>query len=313
MMQGSGSDTTLGKSVIKTLLYYDIFQYPLKADEVFHYLDRNSTTIEDVKAELNRLSFENDIYKFEEFFSIVNDESRVSRRIAGNEKAEQLIPVAKQKALLIASFPFVRGVMASGSLSKGYMDDASDLDFFVVTSRNRVWITRMLLALYKRIFLKNSHQFFCANYFVDEDHLEIEEKNVFTATELSSLLPLYGANVYHDLIRANKQWLCRFFPNFNLRSTSDIPTGSISTGKIICELLINIFGGSLFEKLFMKLALKRWKKLHWKSYSPEDFEIAFKSKNYVSKNHPRNFQKKVIGLLNEKISSFQFEKEKSEI
>lgn len=313
MMKGSGSDTTLGKSVIKTLLYYDIFQYPLKADEVFHYLDRNSTTIEDVRAELNRLSFEHDIYKFEEFFSIVNDESRVSRRIAGNEKAEELIPVAKQKALLIASFPFVRGVMASGSLSKGYMDDTSDLDFFVVTAKNRVWITRTLLALYKRIFFKNSHQFFCTNYFVDEDHLEIEEKNVFTATELASVLPLYGANVYHDLIQANKHWLRRFFPNFNPRATGGIPAGAIGIAKSICESLINIFGGSLFEKLLMKLALKRWKKLYWKSYSPEDFEVAFKSKKYVSKNHPRNFQKKVIELLNEKLSSFQFEKEKSEI
>jgi len=171
----------------------------------------------------------------------VNDESRVSRRIAGNKKAEELIPVAKRKALLIASFPFVRGVMASGSLSKGYMDDASDLDFFVVTSKDRVWITRTLLALYKRIFLKNSHQFFCANYFVAEDHLEIEEKNIFTATELSSVLPLYGANVYHDLIRANKHWLCRFFPNFNPRATNGIPAGTTGIGKSIVEFFINIF------------------------------------------------------------------------
>lgn len=312
-MQGSSSDNALNRSVISTLLYYDIFQYPLKADEVFHYLDRNSVTIEDVKSELNRLNLENDIYKFEDFFSIVNDPSRISRRLAGNALAEKLLPVAKQKALLIASFPFVRGVMASGSLSKGYMEETSDLDFFIITAKNRVWIARMLLVLYKRIFLKNSHQFFCVNYFIDEEHLEIEEKNIFTATELSSLLPLYGEHIYHELIHANKHWLCKFFPNFKPRNTIDIPSAAMGAMKFFFESFITILGGDLFEKLCMNATLKRWKKKHWNNYSLEDFEIAFKSKKYVSKNHPRNFQKKVMELFHQKVSSFQFEKEKSEI
>src|SRR5690606_3777846 len=103
----------------------------------------------------------------------------------GNLMANKFSDIARKKAKLISQFPFVRGVMASGSLSKGYADEKSDIDFFIITIPNRLWIARTLLVLYKRIFLLNSHKFFCVNYFVDEKHLGIEEKNLFTATELA--------------------------------------------------------------------------------------------------------------------------------
>ena len=86
------------------------------------------------------------------------------------------------------------------------MDEHSDLDFFIITKPNRLWIARMLLALYQKIVLLNSHKYFCVNYFVDEHHLAIEEKNLYTATELSTLIPLYGKEYYPQLMMAN-HWI----------------------------------------------------------------------------------------------------------
>ena len=97
------------------------------------------------------------------------------------------------------------------------MDEKSDLDFFIITAPKRLWIARTLLVMYKRFFLFNSHKYFCVNYFVDEDHLEIEEKNLFTATELATVIPLYGQVHYTNLLKANP-WLKRFFPNYTPRS-----------------------------------------------------------------------------------------------
>ena len=40
---------------------------------------------------------------------------------------------------------------------------------------------------------------FCINYFVDSENLEIQEKNIFTATELVTLLPTFGREMYENL------------------------------------------------------------------------------------------------------------------
>ena len=193
--------------------------------------------------------------------------------------------------------------MASGSLSKGYMDQDSDLDFFIVTAPKRLWIARTLLVLYKRIFLANSHKYFCVNYFVDEEHLEIEEKNLFTATELATVIPLYGSQQYEKLQGVNS-WMNEFFPNYLPRSVTGVPALKMSRTKKNFEKLLSIFFGDALEKYLQRKTLSRWKKLYEKNYTASDFKVAFKSKSYASKNHPRNFQRTIIDVYDEKLRSF---------
>lgn len=296
--------TALERNVIKTLLYYDIFHYPLKGSEVFRFLRINSVTEGDVVGCLNSLVENGQLYRFSEFYSIQPSENNVLRRMLGNQEAERWLPVAQQKARFISRFPFVRAVMASGSLSKEYMDENSDLDFFIVTASSRLWISRTLLVLYKRIFLNNSHKHFCVNYFVDEDHLEIEEKNLFTATELATVIPLHGAGYYEQLIKKNRPWLIGFFPNFVSRPFGDVPVNDSPLFKRLCEKILNATGGNALNLFFMKLTLKRWQRMYQDKYEPRDFKVAFKTKKHVSKNHPRHFQKKVMDLYEEKLSLF---------
>lgn len=220
-------------------------------------------------------------------------------------EADRCLHVAQKVSKLIARFPFVRGVLASGSLSKGYMDEKSDIDFFIITAPRRLWIARTLLVMYKRIFLKGSHKHFCVNYFVDEDHLEIEEKNLFTATELATVLPLHGAEQYTRLIETNS-WLKKVFPNFIARSIEQVPSTATNGFKKVAEGLINAFFAINIESFFRNLTMKRWKTLYEKEYSKADFDIAFKSKAYASKNHPQHFQRKIMDIYAEKMKLFDF-------
>ena len=295
--------TSLHKQVLRTLLYYDIFNYSLNCDEIFRFLGSGNVERSTVQACLATLKDRNLIYQFGEFYSMKNNKALIERRVKGNIEAEKFLHVARKKSMLISKFPFVRAVFASGSLSKGYMDEKSDIDFFIVTAPNRLWIARTLLVLYKRIFLFNSHKYFCVNYFVDEEDLEIEEKNLFTATELATVLPLYGAVQYENLQLANP-WLKKFYPNFVLRNTADVPLGIVSSPKKLVESLINMFGGNAFERFCHKRTLARWQKLYMKDYSATDFKIAFKSKAYASKNHPSNFQKTITDLYEDKLKSY---------
>ena len=302
-MQEIKNHTVLDQHIIRTLLYFDIFDYPLKGSEVFRFLGMNSIGEKDVIESLETLNKQHHVFKFGEFYSVRPVAENVSRRLNGNKEAQKFLPIALKQSDLISRFPYVRAVMASGSLSKDYMDENCDLDFFIITTPRRLWICRTLLVLYKRLFLKNSHKLFCVNYFVDSEHLEIEEKNLFTATELATVIPLYGSSYYRQLHEKNYEWLIRFFPNFKPRMV-DKTVSKPETLKNFAEKIIDIFFGNLLDKAFMRLTLKRWKKIYNTGYTEKEFNIAFKTKPYASKNHPRNFQKKVMDAYQQRLEWF---------
>ena len=291
------------EQVLKTLLYFDIFNYPLDAAEIFSFLPVKENSVNATTKCLDRLMEIKYVFRFGDLYSLHADEKNIRRRLRGNREAEKWLPIARKQAGFIGKFPFVRAVMASGSLSKGYMDEKSDLDFFIVTAPGRLWIARTLLVMYKRIFRANSHKTFCANYFVDAEHLEIEEKNIFTATELITLIPLYNAHGYQKVMDSNA-WVKKFFPNFERKKPRISIKENSRALRRLYELLFFPVGGWL-DKFFMDVSLRRWIRLYGRQYSREDFDIAFKTRRHISKNHPNHYQKKVLERYQRKVTEFQ--------
>jgi len=189
----------------------------------------------------------------------------------------------------------------SGSLSKNFMEVDGDIDYFVVTSPGRLWLSRTLLVLYKKLFLFNSHKYFCVNYFVDTEHLEIEEKNLFTATELATLIPACGPETYVPFMDQNS-WVANYFPNFPKHEISSISAVKNGTLKRVFEKLLNNPIGTLLDRLCMRLTVGYWKR-KFTSFEKDRFDIALKSRPYVSKHHPNNYQQKVLSAFEERFSA----------
>jgi len=288
--------------VIRTLLYFDIFHYPLTLEEMIKFHPEKSSRNDIVNA-ISHLRNKLVVFKLDNFYSLHPDNAFAQRRMAGNELAKKRLQTAKKFSWLISKFPFVRSIMLSGSLSKDYMEINSDIDYFIITEPGRLWLTRGLLALFKRLFLLNSHKFFCTNYLIDSQSLEIEEKNIYTAMETATLIPVYGKALYEKFVTKN-QWTKSHLPNMELHRTAFIAEKPSSFKNIVEKIL----SGSLGEKMdvyFMNLAVKRWKSQFGNSFSKVDFDLAFKSKRNVSKNHPRFFQKQILNHYQEKITAFE--------
>lgn len=285
---------------LKTILYFSIFNHPLKLEEICDFsISKEKANIE---IELNELIAKKIIYKIDEFYSINNNSESLEKRKKGNLMAVEALIKAKSVAKFIAKFPFVEAVGVSGSLSKGYYDMDSDIDFFVITKPNKVWISRTFLMLYKKIFLLNSRKFFCINYFISSGNLEIEEKNRFTATEIKTLIPLQGKTAFEKFYKKNN-WVSEIFGEFipKMESIENInkPSTSIITERVLDNKL-----GCFFDDSFKKITVLFWK-LKFKNMNKEDFKIALKSTKNISKHHPLNFQKKVITALNEKYDTIK--------
>jgi predicted nucleotidyltransferase len=295
--------TSLSKSILKTITYYDIFLYPLTAEEVYQNLNTNHTSVEEVKKELEKLSEQKIIHKKKNYYLLKNNEDYITRRQKGNVLAVKRLHTAKRISGFIARFPFVRGILLSGSLSKGFMEEDSDIDYFVITSPNRVWFARLSLMLFKKIFLLNSKKNFCINYFVDSENLEIKEKNSFTAIELATLIPTFGSKLYDELYEKN-YWIKEFFPNFPKRKTAEVLDRKNGVVKSIIEKMMMKKLGDKIDDFAMNL-FGKFNRSKYRNFDEEDFKLAFKSSKKESKHHPKFFQKKVLQTFDEKLKSIE--------
>ena len=302
-MNNESNITSLKQDIIRTLAYYDIFSYPLTASEVYNNLRDNHTNLDEVKSELEKLSQSHILHRKGEFYLLNNDNNYIKRREKGNVLAKKRLKTAQRVSGFISRFPFIRGILLSGSISKGFMEEDSDIDYFVITHPNRVWFSRLMLMLFKKIFLLNSKKMFCINYFVDSENLEIQEKNIFTATELVTLLPTFNSEMYEELYAKNI-WMKQFYPNFPKREATEVLDKKNGMLKSALEKLL---GNKLGDKIddFAMALFDKFNKTKYKNYDKEEFKIAFKSSKKESKHHPKFFQKKVLQEFDRKIKSLE--------
>jgi hypothetical protein len=267
----------------------------LKLDEIYNFYPHKDR--EKVETELNYLLEKSIIFKVGDYYLTDCDPECIEKRQRGNAMAAGALIKAEDKAAFISKFPFVEAVGVSGSLSKGYYDDKSDIDFFVITKPNKVWIARTFLMLYKKIFLLNSRKYFCINYFMSAADLEVQEKNRFTATEIRTLIPFQGKKALTEFYKSNG-WVSSMFGAF-CPGLDNIPNIKKPLPVKLAEVILDNKLGDLLDHAFKSVTLQFWT-VKFRKMERDDFKVALKSTKNVSKHHPLNFQKKVILSLNDK-------------
>lgn len=279
-------DAEFKRQILLRLIYGEVFRHPLTRDEIQQLTPEHSAGLDEV---LSELCVHNLIYEQEGFYYLFDSEQKIERRKEGSARADQHMAKALKIGRKIYRFPYVEGVAISGSLSKRVLYDDGDFDFFIITKPQRLWVARTLLILYKKIFLLNSRKHFCVNYFIDTAHLEIEEKNYFTATEMATLLPVAG-EVLSSLFDSN-DWVHAYSrPRQDIR-TSAHPKKPWATRFITWTL--NGRFGEWVDRQCLRLTLRRWKS-KFKDFNPDTFELTMRSRRYISKHHPNNFQDRVL-------------------
>lgn len=290
-------------AILRTLMYFDLFDYPLTPDEIIRFAPIPLSSLRIVEETLQALEDDRMVFRFGEFRSLLNDYAHIERRKHGNRSALEIWDKAVKRSKFIQQFPFVRSVNISGSLSKNYFDAGADFDFFIITAPGRLWLCRTLLTLYKKICLLNSRKYFCINYFIDTNALEIPDKNIFAATEIITLKNMTGVQVYNQFMEYNK-WIREFFPNY-LPVNQLSPAGEKQNKiKSIVEHLLHNAVGNRLDTWCRRVIVHFWKR-KYKAMAPAEFENNFRSRKHVSKHHPHGFQLKVLEGYKRRIHTFE--------
>ncbi len=148
------------------------------------------------------------------------------------------------------------------------------------------------------------------NYYIDEQQLEIAEKNIYTATEVVTLIPIQGDTTFTDFFTANA-WTRTFLPNHVMRVSS---AKSLQNGlfKNAMEYLLNNKLGNYLDDTFMRITAARWdEKTRSKKLNDHGFVLALTAAKHHAKPDPKNFQLNLINRFEHKVAQLLEENEHS--
>jgi hypothetical protein len=293
------NNTAAKESVLKALAYFDIFRYPLTKEEIAKFMDQPADNRR-VEQCLSELLNEGAVFLNQEFYGLQDNPLIIHRRYEGQQRAEQLLKKAMKIGRFLYQFPFVRGVAVSGSLSKNFADESADIDFFVITKANRLWVARTFMHLFKKLTFLIGHQhYYCMNYYIDEEALLLEEKNIFTATELKTLLPVSGRYAIENFFVTNK-WADEWLPSCDYRIQQQ-KDRRFTIFKKITEWIFNNKVGNALDKYLLRITTRRWKNKKEKGRkNDKGLTMALITGRHFAKSDPGNFQAKVLQQYEEK-------------
>ena len=263
-MTRAASDYTnypIERSILKTLAYADVFQWPLSLQELRFKLQDLRIENADLSPELEKLIQKRKIERKNNLYFLFGKEFLVKKRLEREKWKEQKLKIAKKVASWLKVIPSILLAGVSGGLAVGNVSQDDDIDFFIICRRKTLWTTRFLATLLLDLMGKRRQpgsRFFkdkiCLNMFVDEDGMVVpaKERDLYTAHEVIQMRPLWDRGVCHKFMTVN-DWVVNYLPNFKFQSASwRINFKSISN--IRCQ--ISKKNHSIIEKILCWLQLK---------------------------------------------------------
>lgn len=206
------SRTDLGTSILRTLIYADLFHFPMTLGELHRGLigvraDRK--TMEECLREDPRLMERT--ARSGGLHYLKGREGLLERRRFQEAETDRLITWNLALLRVLSRIPFLRMIAFSGGTSHKNSPACHDLDLYLVTAPGRTWTVHALFVLISRLFRRR--RVTCANYIVDTAHLRLPGgADLFKGHEILSIKPLTGERWARALVEANA-WALELYPN----------------------------------------------------------------------------------------------------
>jgi len=264
--------TDLEKSIIKTLAFFDIFNYPLTELEFFKWLYKPSSPVSlaDIRTTLTKSQWLSDkISQTQGFYSLTGREDIYLSRKTNNNLVEAKFKKVVRLVKVYRFLPFVRMIAICNSLAYSNANRDSDIDLFIISRRNQIWLARfftiiIIKLLGQRPEAQNRRDTFCLSFFIDEDKLNIEsgrlhKEDIYYPYWVSQLLPVYNPDgLYEKFLLANNwyhQYLPQAYANNFLAEVKETKASSF-WGKVIGFILYPPFLGSWLYNFYRRSQVK---------------------------------------------------------
>lgn len=213
------------KAVLSTLLYSDIFDFPLKLEELScNLIAKEKTDINTIKKTLKTLARR--VSEKDGFYCLEGKTNSIEKRIQRLKYTKNKLKIAKNISQCLSYIPTIYFIGITGRLAHIDADKNDDIDIFIITKKNTMWSTRLLvLTILEALNLRRKPNEtspankICANLIIEETALAWPHKkrDIYTAHEIINMQPLFTRNNMYMKFLISNNWIKQFFPNHDSR------------------------------------------------------------------------------------------------
>jgi len=306
----------LEKSILSTLVYYDVLNQPLVNWEVFKYLNKKGDFEVDLNKVLDVLENSSELSKYinqkNGLYFLKNREKIVKQRIQRQIIADKKWKKAKRVIRFLQTIPYIRMVAVSGSLAMNNTKEESDIDLLIIVKSGRIWTCRIFTTLFFQSIGQRRHgqltkNRFCLNHYITDKSLKIPHKSLYNAQTYAHLVPVWQKRgLYRKFQKANA-WIKEYLVNYpreqkgylNVLKTSWF----FNSEAQFKEWILDTWLGDKLESFLRNFQVKRIKKdsLTYKLGGRvvfNDDQLEF---------HPDSPEKKILQKYNQKMKELGFE------
>jgi len=276
----------LGTSETASILYHDIFDYPLNVKEIIRWRvgKKGLSLFKKTKEVLNK----------DGLYCLKDKESFLYKRTLRERISNRKTEIAKKNASLLAKLPTVKGVFITGALAMNNAKEESDIDLMIITKRNRLWLTRLTSYLVLRMMNyavrkpndKDQKDKLCLNIWLDESALSWgkKDRNIYSAHEIAQVVPIVDKENVHQRFLQKNRWILDYWPSAVRLSSMQYVVRSMQKSILHSTFYVLL---SWFNKLAFKLQY-----LYMKPKITREVVTLHKAIF-----HPRNWGKEINELL----------------
>lgn len=272
-------NNNLSEAIARTIAFFDIFDFPLTAFEIWLYLWRPESEKEIAVSAVIEI-LENDELlkkktgKKEGFYFLSGREEILEERRRRYNYADRKFRRARRAAKLFRFIPWIKMVALGNLIGGRNLKKEGDIDLFIISEPGKIWLSRFWAAglaalLGWRPRGAKTKDRICLSFFAAADSLKMESLllkedgrlfDPYFCYWLAFLTPLYDPDNFYDKLIAENLWLKNFLPGWRpLFCQNKIFPPALVWRRGFTFILGR--GGELVKKIQLKIMAKEIKEL----------------------------------------------------
>jgi hypothetical protein len=195
----------------KVIVFFDLFDYPLTALEIFNHLEQKFSLVDVNTALDSLLDILGNKYGF---YFLQGRDSLVELRQSRYNYSVRKLKIARRYARVFSFLPYIKVITLANVIGAHNMRDEGDIDLFIISTSKRLWLTRFFCAGLAKILNKRPTQTIkkdklCLSFYISNDNLNLDELKIEPSDPyfeywLKTMVLLYNKEEnYENFLAAN--------------------------------------------------------------------------------------------------------------
>ncbi|KKR21657.1 MAG: hypothetical protein UT48_C0005G0030 [Parcubacteria group bacterium GW2011_GWE2_39_37] len=227
------NDSSIEEAIIKTVAFFDMFDYPLTSWEIWKFLfDENGsgerTEVDKIIETLESTEMKRLLQQKESFYFLAGRDELISIRKARYNFADKKLNRAVFISKIFRFIPWIKFIGVVNSYGSQNLKEEGDIDLFIITAKHRIWLVRFFCVLVTKFLglrpkSNDKKNKICLSFYMSEEKMDLSNL-VLPASEtkidrvfinwLCGLNPIYDPYDTYDRFNQANEWRKKYLPNW---------------------------------------------------------------------------------------------------